>query len=227
MNPAQWAGLIFALLVVVPAAFIPQMGKPGYLLELRDSPWILVPVLGGALAGWILGRRTAPAFFGALAGFAGFWCAATWGAGSKATSAYEALAATGAGVLPVGVLYRLHQRFTRTKKAAKPETAPQEAQEQGMPFGIIMRRFRKQILLFGGAFVILTVMTIRDLNALEAGTVKSVLLWDVIVPFYERFGYWPAVLLPPVLGLVCGGVLCWSLMKRGTIHPQPPTKRGP
>jgi hypothetical protein len=89
---------------------------------------------------------------------------------------------------------------------------------QGMPFRQILKQFWKQILFFGGAFAVLTVMTVLDLNALESGEVESVRLWAPIVSFYERFGYWPAVLLVPLLGIVCGGALCWSLMKFGKIH---------
>jgi hypothetical protein len=113
----QWAGAVFALLVVVPAAILPKLAEPKLLLDLRYSPWIIVPILGGTLAGWIMRPRTALAGFGALAGFSGFWCASTWGAGSKATSVYEALAATGVGVLPVFVLYALYKRFNKARHA--------------------------------------------------------------------------------------------------------------
>ena len=96
-----------------------------------------------------------------------------------------------------------------------------------MPLGLIIRQFWKQIIFFGGAFLVMTVMTVMDLNALEAGEVESIRLWAPIASFYERFGYWPAVLLPPVLGLVCASILCWSLMKRGTIGPPQPSAGEP
>ena len=99
-----------------------------------------------------------------------------------------------------------------------------DLRNQGIPFLQIVRQFWKQILFFGGAFLFMTVKTVMDLNALEAGEVETVRLWAPIVSFYERFGYWAAVLLPPVLGLVCGSVLCWSLMKRGTIYPPRPSR---
>ncbi len=88
-----------------------------------------------------------------------------------------------------------------------------------MTFGQLIRKFWIQILVFGGAFVALTVMTLLDLNALEAREVESVRLWAPIVSFYERFGYWPAVLFVPALGLVCGGFIGWKLMKDGRLRP--------
>jgi hypothetical protein len=87
-----------------------------------------------------------------------------------------------------------------------------------MPFSQVLSRYWKQILLFGSAFVALTVITVMDLNALESGAVQSVRLWAPIVSFYERFGYWPAVLLVPVLGVVCGGALCLKMMKDGRLN---------
>ena len=121
MTSDQWAGVVFALLVVVPAAILPKCGVPELLLQLRYSPWILIPILGGAAAGWIFRRRLALAIFGAVAGYSGFWCAATWGAGSAATSSYEALAATGVGVLPVFLLYGLYQRITKSRNALRTD----------------------------------------------------------------------------------------------------------
>jgi hypothetical protein len=121
MTSDQWAGAVFALLVVVPAALLPKCGVPERLLAFRDSPWVLIPILGGAAAGWICRRRLSLAIFGALAGYSGFWCAATWGARSAATSTYEALAATGVGVLPVFLIYALYQRITKSRDALRAD----------------------------------------------------------------------------------------------------------
>jgi hypothetical protein len=108
---------------------------------------------------------------------------------------------------------------------SKSHSQPMSREQwSGVTFGQIIRQFWKQILFFGGAFLAMTVMTVMDLNALESGEVETVWLWAPIVSLYERFGYWPAVLLPPVLGLVCGSILCWSLMKRGTIYPPQPNE---
>ena len=115
MSREQWSGAVFGLLVVVPAALIPKMGHPERLLDLRYSLWAIVPVIGGFIAGWILRRRLSLAIFAAVAGCTGFWSAATWGAGSRATSVYEALAATGVGILPVFLFYALYKRFTKPR----------------------------------------------------------------------------------------------------------------
>ena len=121
MSRDQWSGAVFALLVVVPAALIPKMGHPEWLVDLRYSLWAMVPVIGGFLSGWILRRRLALAFFAAVAGYTGFWSAATWGAGSRATSVYEALAATGVGILPVFLFYALYKRFTKPTYAPRSD----------------------------------------------------------------------------------------------------------
>lgn len=117
----QWAGVVFALLVVVPAGLLPKCGLPEQLLPMRYSGWVLIPILGGGLAGWIMRRRFLLAALGALAGYSGFWCAATWCAGSKASSSYEALAATGVGVLPVYLLYELHKRIRKHRDALRSD----------------------------------------------------------------------------------------------------------
>jgi hypothetical protein len=117
MSREQWSGAVFALLVVVPAALIPKMGHPERLLDLRYSLWAIVPVVGGFIAGLILRRRLSLALFAAVAGYTGFWSAATWGAGSRATSVYEALSATGVGILPVFLFYALYKRFTKPRHA--------------------------------------------------------------------------------------------------------------
>jgi hypothetical protein len=88
-----------------------------------------------------------------------------------------------------------------------------------MPFGQIIKQFWKQILVFGAAFAAGTVLAARDLDALESGAVESVRVWAPVASFYERFGYWPAVLLLPTVGLLCGGVICWKLMKHGKLRP--------
>ncbi len=114
--------------------------------------------------------------------------------------------------------------YTVYRRAFRPQKVQRTTSDEGVPFVRIMQLFWKQMLFFGGAFIVMTVITVSDLNALESGEVETVRLWAPIVSFYERFGYWSAVLLPPVLGLVCGSILCWSLMKRGTIYPPRPNE---
>ncbi len=87
-----------------------------------------------------------------------------------------------------------------------------------MTLGQILRTFWKQILGFGAAFVVLTAFTVSDLNDLESEAVSSVSVWAPIAFVYEHFGYWPAVLLVPALGVVSGGGLCWRLMQTGRLQ---------
>jgi hypothetical protein len=93
MKPEQWAGAIYALTVVVPPAIIAKEAGPEFLLGLRYSLWIVFPIIGGFVAGFVLRRKLLHAVLGAISGFTGFWTAASWGAGSSATSFLEALMA--------------------------------------------------------------------------------------------------------------------------------------
>ncbi len=115
MKREQWAGAIFSLTVVLPAAILADQGNPQLLLSLRYSPWVLIPVIGGFISGFVIRGRPSLAIFAALAGYSGFWSAATWGAGSRATSLLETLAATGVGVLPCLLMYVIYSRLTRTE----------------------------------------------------------------------------------------------------------------
>lgn len=50
-------------------------------------------------------------------------------------------------------------------------------------------------------FPAVSVSVAHDLHRLESKAVKEVHTWAPIAMLYELFGYWPAVLLLPVLGL--------------------------
>src|SRR6185437_3523389 len=63
--------------------------------------------------------------------------------------------------------------------------------------------FYKRYMLIGLiAYPILTIIIVPDLNDLEAHSVDSVHLWAPVAFLYNHFGYWPAVLFVPVIGLV-------------------------
>jgi hypothetical protein len=51
------------------------------------------------------------------------------------------------------------------------------------------------------AFPALTLITIWDLNELEAGIVENVRLWTPLAFLYENFGYWATVLFIPLIGM--------------------------
>ncbi|HTA61571.1 MAG TPA: hypothetical protein VK835_03915 [Bacteroidia bacterium] len=63
--------------------------------------------------------------------------------------------------------------------------------------------FYKRYMLIGlAAYTILTIIIVPDLNDLESHSVDSVHLWAPVSFLYKQFGYWPAVLFVPVLGLI-------------------------
>lgn len=222
LKPEQWAGGIYALTVVVPPAILAKEASPEFLLGLRYSPWIAIPIIGGFVAGFVLRRRLFHAFLGALSAYIGFWTAASWGSGSRATSFIETLMAVGVGILPVFLVYGIYRRLTTTRLERPTESKPV------MSFWEVVSTHWKQVLLFGGAIVVLTVMIILDLNALEPGRVDTVRLWAPIISFYERFGYWPAVLFTPTLGSICAWAISRKLMRDGTLsHGIPPQDTQP
>jgi hypothetical protein len=63
--------------------------------------------------------------------------------------------------------------------------------------------FYKRYMLIGLiAYIVLTIIIVPDLNDLETHNVESVHLWAPVAFLYNHFGYWPAVLFVPVLGLI-------------------------
>ncbi len=64
--------------------------------------------------------------------------------------------------------------------------------------------FHKKTIYIGGvAFLLLTIIVVCDLNDLESGQTESISTFAPVVFVYQQFGYWPAVLTLPVLGLAC------------------------
>jgi hypothetical protein len=64
------------------------------------------------------------------------------------------------------------------------------------------RHFRLMFWLSIVAFPAMTVSIAYELHRLESGAAERVLIWAPISAVYEHFGYWPAVLSLPVLGLI-------------------------
>jgi len=52
-------------------------------------------------------------------------------------------------------------------------------------------------------FVGLTIVTVQQLNRLESGEVASVYIFAPLALIYRFLGYWPTVLLPPLVGILC------------------------
>lgn len=211
MTPDKWAGAVYGALVCAPAVI---MAKEGFeLFSLMNTLWMLVPVLGGLLAGFLLRRGWYVTLLSSLSAYSSVWCVASW-SGSR-NSAFEGMVAAGVGVFPFFIIYLMYKRFSKIA----PKSSTPVLSNNPMTFGQVIGTYWPQILLAGSAFLGITLWTIHDLNQLESGVLKNVRLWAPIVSFYEQFGYWPAVLFTPALGLLCGWALCSRLMKTGRIQP--------
>ncbi|MBK6903532.1 MAG: hypothetical protein IPH04_12220 [Saprospirales bacterium] len=71
-----------------------------------------------------------------------------------------------------------------------------------------------------GAFSLLTLITIWDLNDLETGAVAQVSVWWPIAFLYSNFGYWATVLSIPVLGMIGAGIFFWHWRKHLKLIPK-------
>lgn len=63
--------------------------------------------------------------------------------------------------------------------------------------------YKKYMYMGSVAFPLLTLIVIFDLNDLESGQVESVSTFAPVIFVYKQFGYWPAILTVPLLGLIC------------------------
>ena len=59
----------------------------------------------------------------------------------------------------------------------------------------------QSFILLPAVFVGWTLVTIDSLRRLEKG--EGALMILPMIPIYRLFGYWPTVLIPPVLGILC------------------------
>jgi hypothetical protein len=58
-------------------------------------------------------------------------------------------------------------------------------------------------ILLPTIFVGLTIVTVQDLNRLESGEAESVRVFAPLALSYKLLGYWPTVLLPVLVGVLC------------------------
>ena len=66
---------------------------------------------------------------------------------------------------------------------------------------------RRNLLGIAIVFPLLSSWVIRDLNKLEAGLAEEVRVWWPVGVVYEGLGYWPAVLILPIVGATI--VIVW------------------
>lgn len=75
------------------------------------------------------------------------------------------------------------------------------------------RYFRRMFWLSIVVFPAMTVWVAYDLHRLESGVVERIRIWWPASLVYDHFGFWPAVLLLPVIGLICTFVFIYKLRK--------------
>lgn len=112
--------------------------------------------------------------------------------------------------------YLAFRKFKQIKQTGVDETITDSAQyalpedataEEGAGY------YKRLILFLWLALGALTLITVWDLNDLEAGTTLRVSVWAPIAFLYSRFGYWVAVLSAPLLGVVLTGSLIFRWQK--------------
>jgi hypothetical protein len=98
------------------------------------------------------------------------------------------------------------RRARRTPKGevvyALPAAAPPEEQ---------LRMYRGLLWVSFVCFPLLSAAVVYELKPLEAGETDRARLWAPLVPIYEHFGFWPAVLSPLLFGAVCCAVFAWKI----------------
>ena len=71
------------------------------------------------------------------------------------------------------------------------------------PANLQMKYFKKIMMISYFAFPAMSAFTAWELKNLEGGNAETVRLWFPLGLIYEHMGYWPAVLSPVFLGIVC------------------------
>lgn len=113
----------------------------------------------------------------------------------------------GAGICALMALFNFW-RARRTPAEAIVTTNPDLA-----PVPEQIHYYRRMLWVSLIAFPGLAAFVASDLQQLESGAAERVRIWAPLVPIYERFGFWPTVLAPILLGLVCCGAFVFKLRK--------------
>lgn len=80
-----------------------------------------------------------------------------------------------------------------------------------LPLPQRIRYFQRQLLITSVVFLASSTWVAHQLNRLGSGEAERVMLWAPLVWLYEHWGYWPAVLATPALGVALCGVLAMRL----------------
>ena len=78
------------------------------------------------------------------------------------------------------------------------------------------RYFRKKLILSALVFPALSLWQAYNLNRLEVGDLKESRLWSPIALLYNHFGYWPAVMAMPIIGIVVLSIWLFKLNNQGS-----------
>ncbi len=126
------------------------------------------------------------------------------------TDQFGTLFSVGFGLISLTIAlykFRALEKIVEKERNVTPDPnafAKQQAQD--------FQKYRKFFLRIGiFAFPLLTYFIVEDLNKLESGTAKEVFVWEPVAWLYNSFGYWPAVLAIPALGVVCTIAYLWLI----------------
>src|SRR5262245_52875370 len=80
-----------------------------------------------------------------------------------------------------------------------------------LPLDQRVRTLRRMMLILPIAFTPLAAFVAYELAQVEYGGVASVRVWAPVAFLYNNFGFWPAVLFVPAVGLLLIMSLAWKL----------------
>jgi hypothetical protein len=115
----------------------------------------------------------------------------------------------GAGIALFGVGLTVWGGFTAWRHRQADDTAPMTLDDY--PLEEQPRQLRRYMWLTVVATAFTSAVVAYPLMQLESGAAASVRVWFAIADIYESFGFWPAVLFVPALGLLGLLALGWKL----------------
>jgi hypothetical protein len=199
----RWKVLLFAwtfvLTVWLPSLFVPRFlnyPKSGYI-----PCWIFLSAFGAIVCSQLIfsnvdiWKRIRIGLFAFVDGCCCYLGAFYWSAGSTHTSSLEIILITPLGGLLLIQLLKLWQKW---KDPAQYKITSEKT--KAIWTRVRQRRFHPMIfiVLFAG----FTVLTIRSLSILADVQKLPANVKSATLSFYDRFGYWPAALLTPCVGLI-------------------------
>ncbi len=87
------------------------------------------------------------------------------------------------------------------------------------PSNLQLKYFKKIMILSYFVFPAISVLAAWELKSLDSGRVENVNLWFPLGLIYEHMGYWPTVISPLCLGIICIVIFKWKITKIKTNNP--------